>query len=122
MHLSRITTIFLINTGAFFTRGGSHHLCSKSKVIEDAAVGKFIYIDNWATWCLPCIEGIPASKELAIKYKDNIQVIFISIDEDFGKWRDFVVENGLKNNSFFVDGGLWPFYRPHTGHPPRMPI
>src|SRR5579859_3285456 len=24
--------------------------------------GKLIYIDNWATWCLPCIDGIPASK------------------------------------------------------------
>ena len=55
--------------------------------------GKYILIDFWATWCVPCINGFPHLKELYARYKDKgLVVICISIDkkEDEQKWLDAI--------------------------------
>ena len=45
--------------------------------------GKYILIDFWATWCVPCINGFPHLKELYAKYKDQgLVMISISIDKE----------------------------------------
>ncbi len=50
--------------------------------------GKYIYIDIWATWCVPCCAEIPYIEKHVAHYKDNpkIQFISISIDHDHGAW------------------------------------
>ena len=44
--------------------------------------GKVVLINFWATWCPPCNEEIPEMIELANKYKDTLQIIGISMDDD----------------------------------------
>jgi thiol-disulfide isomerase/thioredoxin len=43
--------------------------------------GKIYVVEFWATWCAPCIAGMPHLSELAEKYKDKITVCGISIME-----------------------------------------
>jgi thiol-disulfide isomerase/thioredoxin len=39
---------------------------------------KVLLLDFWASWCAPCIKGIPHTKELAEHYKDSdLAVIYI---------------------------------------------
>ena len=54
--------------------------------------GKVIYIDVWATWCSPCVKGIPKMYALQEEYKDNplVKFLFVSIDEDLDKWQRFI--------------------------------
>ena len=51
--------------------------------------GKLIYVDFWASWCVPCLEEIPSSiklrKELINK---DIIFIYISIDKDKVRWKE----------------------------------
>lgn len=49
-----------------------------AKVIE----GKVAYIDIWATWCVPCCREIPHMKKLYEKFKDNTEIVFVSISQD----------------------------------------
>jgi thiol-disulfide isomerase/thioredoxin len=43
--------------------------------------GKVILIDFWATWCPPCVKGIPFLKEMYRKYSSSgFEVIAISLD------------------------------------------
>jgi cytochrome c biogenesis protein CcmG/thiol:disulfide interchange protein DsbE len=44
--------------------------------------GKVVILNFWATWCPPCREEIPILIELAKKYKDNLLVIGVSVDDD----------------------------------------
>jgi thiol-disulfide isomerase/thioredoxin len=44
--------------------------------------GKVILLNFWATWCGPCREEIPDLIELQRKYKDRLQIIGISVDDD----------------------------------------
>jgi thiol-disulfide isomerase/thioredoxin len=44
--------------------------------------GKVVLVNFWATWCPPCREEIPALIDLANKYKDRLQIIGISMDDE----------------------------------------
>jgi thiol-disulfide isomerase/thioredoxin len=55
----------------------------KGESISTAALkGKVVIVNFWATWCPPCRAEIPELVELQTKYKDRLQVIGVSVDED----------------------------------------
>lgn len=45
--------------------------------------GKVVYVDFWASWCLPCRTSFPLLNQLQQKLKDqNFEVVAINLDED----------------------------------------
>ena len=59
--------------------------------------GKYVLLDFWASWCVPCRKGNPHLKELYAKYKDK-GIEFIGISDDDSKpdvWRKAVEKDGL---------------------------
>lgn len=43
--------------------------------------GKVYVVEFWATWCKPCIAGMPHLSELAEKYRKDVTVLGVSIYE-----------------------------------------
>lgn len=64
--------------------------------------GKVIYVDIWATWCGPCMQEMPHFEKLKLQYKDNPNVVFVSlsIDDSEKPWKQSV--EGRK-----ADGYQW---------------
>jgi thiol-disulfide isomerase/thioredoxin len=54
--------------------------------------GKVIYVDIWATWCGPCMQEMPHFEKLKLQYKDNPNVVFVSlsIDDSEKPWKESV--------------------------------
>lgn len=49
--------------------------------------GKYVVIDFWASWCVPCKESFPHIKEVYNKFKgDRFEMYSISIDQDKAAW------------------------------------
>jgi thiol-disulfide isomerase/thioredoxin len=44
--------------------------------------GKVVLVNFWATWCAPCRAEIPDLVKLQDKYRDRLQIIGVSEDED----------------------------------------
>lgn len=45
--------------------------------------GQLMVIDLWATWCGPCIKGMPHLQEVAAEYKDKgVNIIGLSVDQE----------------------------------------
>jgi thiol-disulfide isomerase/thioredoxin len=69
--------------------------------------GKFLFLNIWATWCLPCVEEFPALVKLADKYK-NSQIEFIGLSIDYVEDKEQKVIPFLKkqNTNFtnFING------------------
>ncbi|MBA2653685.1 MAG: TlpA family protein disulfide reductase [Gammaproteobacteria bacterium] len=42
--------------------------------------GKWIVINYWATWCVPCIQEIPELNKLAKYYKHKVIVLGVNVD------------------------------------------
>ncbi len=78
-------------------------LAGKKVSIKDYK-GKIIIVDMWATWCAPCQPEIPHFEDLATNYKENPNIVFISlsIDNNKGLWKRKLVHkstNALQWNS-----------------------
>ena len=75
-----------------------------NNVSLDDFKGKVVYIDVWATWCMPCRREIPALKELEKKFHGKeVAFISISIDENKDEWKEFVKNEDLKGIQLYAD-------------------
>jgi thiol-disulfide isomerase/thioredoxin len=85
--------------------------------------GKYVLLDFWASWCIPCLDEFPHMKDLYNNYsRDNFEIAAISIEKDSLRWRQTInrFENpwpqlyageGFQQETFqkYRGGGI-PFY------------
>ncbi|WP_285008407.1 redoxin domain-containing protein [Pedobacter faecalis] len=58
--------------------------------------GKYLLIDFWASWCMPCREENPNVVKAYNKYKDkNFTILGISLDKDAIAWKKAIEDDGL---------------------------
>lgn len=58
--------------------------------------GKVVLVNFWATWCGPCRAEIPDLIELQQRYKERLQIIGLTVDEDNpAAVKRFVAESGI---------------------------
>ncbi len=67
------------------------------KTLEDFK-GKYVYIDVWATWCKPCKIEHEFLKHLEEHFinNDELQILSISTDREYDKWKNYVIENSIE--------------------------
>ncbi len=94
-------------------RGGSPGSAAKDFTTTDISgnklnlsdyKGKYVLIDFWASWCVPCRKGNPHLKELYAKYKDKgIEFIGVADDDRAEEaWKKAVEKDGI---------GIWKHVR-----------
>ncbi len=61
--------------------------------------GKVIVVDVWATWCCACLEKMPAFMQLRDEFRDNDNVVFLTVSIDRknarAKWLKAIEDNGM---------------------------
>lgn len=56
---------------------------------------KNVLIIFWASWCVPCRKEIPDLKEFYNVYNRDINLVSLSIDEDYDKWKKAVDQENM---------------------------
>ncbi len=61
--------------------------------------GKYVYVDMWASWCVPCVKEIPHLKALEKDLRnDDVVFLSVSIDSNERAWKKKVSALGLEGN------------------------
>lgn len=71
--------------------------------------GSYVYIDVWATWCIPCIYEIPFLEKVEKQYEDkNIKFLSISADQpkDEQKWRTMINDKNMHGIQLLADNAI----------------
>jgi len=68
--------------------------------------GKYVYIDVWATWCVPCKMEQPHFDRLRAEYANqpNIEFLSISLDKNKAAWEKMIVEQAMEGKQLFIPG------------------
>ncbi len=106
--------------------------------------GKVVFVDFWATWCVPCRKAFPHTVELARKHPEKLAVVSMALDDadaredvlDFLKEKGATFDNLMCSfggsdesySAYEVPGAALPYFRiydrdgslKHTAMTPRM--
>ncbi|QMW04851.1 TlpA family protein disulfide reductase [Spirosoma foliorum] len=80
--------------------------------------GKVVYVDVWATWCMPCRAEFPQANQLQQQFSSTPGVVFlyVSIDQNQVAWKKLLQDDthltGIHINQASVEqaGSLWKPY------------
>jgi thiol-disulfide isomerase/thioredoxin len=68
---------------------------SLSSVVANPA-NRYVILDFWATWCMPCVKSIPMLKDVYDHYHDKgLEIYSVSQDSKTNEWKSFVAENAM---------------------------
>jgi len=74
--------------------------------------GKLVYIDIWATWCIPCVNKIPALKELEREFRNkDIQFVSICLKDSKEQFEKMVKEKELGGIQLFAPDENISFFK-----------
>ncbi len=69
------------------------HLALASNALNiEQYKGKVIYIDFWASWCIPCRNSFPWMNEMQKKYGEDLVVIGVNVDQEKDLADQFIQE------------------------------
>lgn len=63
--------------------------------------GKYVLIELWASWCIPCIQAMPNIIYAQKKFADNFVCCAITIDKDAQAWKRCIEREGLQSLRHF---------------------
>lgn len=71
--------------------------------------GKIVFINNWASWCPPCIAEMPSIQQLKNKLKaEDIVFVMVSFDENHEKATAFMKKKGYDFEVYYP-GNKYPY-------------
>lgn len=74
--------------------------------VVDNPENRYVILDFWATWCLPCVEYIPTLKEVYVKYHSKgLEIYSISQDSKAKEWKSYVEKNEMTWINVLASGG-----------------
>lgn len=90
MHISKS-----IRVGSFAKDFAIQDINGNNIQLSEKFKEKYVLLDFWASWCIPCIGEFPALKKLYTEYNNKLEIIGLSIDEDTSAWKQSVSQHRI---------------------------
>jgi thiol-disulfide isomerase/thioredoxin len=83
----------------------SHLALANNDLNIEQYKGKVVYVDFWASWCIPCRKSFPWMNELQQKYGKDLVVIGVNVDQEKSLADEFIKETSPKFKIIFDTKG-----------------
>jgi len=97
----KILTLALLTWGALSSPSEPKPITASLAVLDsltgDSTIveGNVVYVDFWASWCVPCRKSFPWMTELLARYKgQGLQIVTINLDRDRAAAQKFLDATG----------------------------
>ena len=78
------------------------------KIESSKLRGRYVLIQFWASWCIPCIEELPDLKKLNDRYNDStLTIISFSIDKNESAFRKAIEKHAMDWPQVYGDTRLY---------------
>lgn len=90
--LAFLLTALFVNPAALASKAPSFELPSDSGTFSlEQYRDQVVYVDFWASWCVPCRHSFPWLNEMHARYgEDGFKVIGINVDKDKARAQKFL--------------------------------
>jgi thiol-disulfide isomerase/thioredoxin len=86
-----------LTSGNFLSNFQANNLKGKIITLEQFK-NKYVLLDFWASWCVPCREEIPKLKRADTQYRSQgLEIIAISLDRDLDSWKKAIQKDQTYN-------------------------
>ena len=74
------------------------------KELKDKYKWKVVFVDIWATWCVPCRREIPHAIELHEYFKGKeIAFVNLCLDSNKSEWKKVIKNSNIKGDNYFFN-------------------
>jgi thiol-disulfide isomerase/thioredoxin len=87
--------VFMTPVSLFADTGAPDSIAALASVVDDSIplAGHVVYLDFWASWCIPCRSSFPWMASMRARYHEQgLQVVTINLDKDPAAARKFLAE------------------------------
>ena len=67
---------------------------------------KYVLLDFWATWCVPCIKAMPLLSDLREKYSEELEIISIAYPTNISQVKDLIAKQKMNWINIYNDISL----------------
>ncbi|CAM1345638.1 TlpA family protein disulfide reductase [Tenacibaculum amylolyticum] len=69
--------------------------------------GKWLFVDFWASWCIPCRKTMPESNKLKKEIKaGNIEFIYLGLNDKKESWKKAIKMDSISDSqNYFIENG-----------------
>lgn len=100
--LSKGELMELVSPGKIAPAGKLRDINNEELDLKDFK-DNFLVVYFWATYCSPCLKGLPEFMELSANYDvEHVKFIAISIDEEYDYWQEYLIEHNLTTNNYWL--------------------
>ncbi len=104
----------IMHTFSFVDTDGERH------TLTELAKGKRLVVLNfWATWCGPCKSEFPGLTEAYAAYKDEVEVVALSVDDRIDKIKEYRSQNNI---NFYMGEDSTQLRRTNFGPNTTIPL
>lgn len=68
----------------------------REDVSLDSFTGKYVLVDFWASWCVPCRQENPNLVKTYDRYRNRgFEILGVSLDQSVDKWKEAIIKDKL---------------------------